>query len=407
MIAVLRRACLAILVLLFAGAPALAADRAPVLLISIDGFRAEYATRGLTPTLAALAADGVTAPDGMRPSFPVNTFPNHYTLVTGLRPDHHGITDNTLYDEARPGVKFSMSARDQVQDRFWWDDGEPVWVTAEQHGLRAFTMYWPGSEAAIHGVHPRQWFVYDEKDPAFARVDRVLGWLDLPADRRPDFMTLYFEAIDTVGHRVSPEGADLNQALGEVDAALARLVAGLKARGLYDRVNLVIVADHGMAGTSPDRIVFLDDLVPIGDVTTVTLGTVSGLIPRTPAAEAALVGRHPHVECWRKAELPKRFHYGTHRRIPPVICLPETGWLLTTRDWAARRPMTGPAGSHGYDPDAVEMRALFVAHGPAFRPGVRLPVFDNVSVYPLIMRLLGLKPRPNDGRAKDTARALR
>jgi predicted AlkP superfamily pyrophosphatase or phosphodiesterase len=406
-ISLARRLGLALVALLLLGAPALAADRAPVLLISIDGFRAEYATRGLTPTLAALAGEGAWAPDGMRPSFPVNTFPNHYSLVTGLRPDHHGITDNTLFDAARPGVKFSMYARDQVQDRFWWDEAEPVWVTAEQHGLRAFTMYWPGSEAPVHGVRPSRWFVYDEKDPAFTRVDRVLGWLDLPAGERPDFMTLYFEAIDTIGHRVSPEGADLNQALGEVDAALARLVAGLKARGLYDRVNLIIVADHGMAETSPDRIVFLDDLVPIGEVTTVTLGTVSGLIPRTPAAEAALVGKHPHVECWRKAQLPARFHYGTHRRIPQVICLPETGWLLSTRERAASRPMTGPAGSHGYDPDAAQMRALFVAHGPAFRPGVRLPVFDNVSVYPLIMRLLGLKPRPNDGRARDTARALR
>lgn len=407
MIAVVRRFCLAALVLLFAGGPALAAERAPVILISIDGFRAEYATRGLTPTLAALAADGAWAPDGMRPSFPVNTFPNHYALVTGLRPDHNGLTDNTMFDDARPGVKFSMYARDQVQDRFWWDGGEPVWVTAEQKGLRAFTMYWPGSEAAVHGVRPSQWFVYDEKDPAFSRVDRVLGWLDLPATEQPAFMTLYFEAVDTVGHRVSPGGADLDKALSDVDAALARLVAGLKARGLYDRVNLIIVADHGMAETSPDRIVFLDDLVPIAEVTTITLGTVSGLIPRTPAAEAALVGKHPHVECWRKAQLPKRFHYGTHKRIPPVICLPETGWVLSSREWSARRPMTGVAGSHGYDPDAPEMRALFVAHGPAFRAGARLPVFDNVSVYPLIMRLLGLKARPNDGRAEDTAPALR
>lgn len=408
MISLIRRAGLAFVALLLFSVPALAADRAPVILVSIDGFRADYALRGLTPTLARLAAEGAWAPGGMRPSFPVNTFPNHYSLVTGLRPDHHGLTDNTLFDDARPGVKFSMYARDQVQDRFWWDGGEPVWVTAERKGLRAFTMYWPGSEAAIHGVRPSQWFVYDEADPAFARVDRVLGWLDLPADQRPDFMTLYFEAIDTTGHRVGPDGADLNAALGEVDTALARLVAGLEARGLYDGVNLIVVADHGMAGTSPDRRVYLDDLVPIAEVTTVTMGAVSGLIPLTPAAEAALVDQqHPHVQCRRKAELPKRFHYGTHNRVPPVICLAETGWLLTTRDWAARRPMTGPAGSHGYDPEAIEMRALFVAHGPGFRAGARLPAFDNVSVYPMIMRLLGLKARPNDGRAEDTASALR
>lgn len=407
MIIFVRRIVLAVTALVLLTAPALAAERAPLILVSIDGFRAEYAARGLTPTLATIAADGAWAPDGMRPSFPVNTFPNHYTLVTGLRPDHHGLTDNTLWDDARPGVKFSMGARDQVQDAFWWDGGEPVWVTAENAGLKSFIMFWPGSEAAIHGVRPSRWSIYDEALPAFERVDRLLGWLDLPAAERPAFMTLYFEAIDTTGHHDSPDGEAIDMALRNVDAALARLVAGLKARGLYDQVNLVVVADHGMAATAPDRVVFVDDIAPAGEVTTVTLGTVSGLIARTPAAEAALVGKHPHVECWRKGELPARFHYGTHKRIPPIICLPETGWVFTSREWYARRPLTGPAGSHGYDPDDPAMRALFVARGPAIRPGARLAVFDNVSVYPLLMTLLGLAPRPNDGDPAATAPALR
>ena len=169
----------------------------------------------------------------------------------------------------------------------------------------------------------------------------------------------------------------------------------------------MVVADHGMASVARERRVFLDDLVPGGGVRPVTLGSVAGLVPETPAAEAALLGKHPHVECWRKHDLPKRFHYGSHPRIPPVICLAETGWALSTRESWTRAAAARRAGAHGFDPDDVQMRALFVAHGPAFRPGVTLPVFDNVSVYPLLMRLLGLKPRPNDGRAKDTAAALR
>lgn len=402
-----RRLFLALFAVLCLAGPALAAERAPVILISIDGFRADYATRGLTPTLAALAAEGAWAGEGMRPSFPVNTFPNHYTLITGLRPDHHGLTDNTLYDAARPGVKFSMGAREQVQDRFWWDGGEPVWVTAEKAGVKSFIMFWPGSEAAIQGVRPSRWSVYDEALPAFDRVDRLLGWLDLPAAERPGFMTLYFEDIDTTGHHEGPDSESLNQALGRVDAALARLVAGLKARGLYGKVNLIVVSDHGMAPTAPDRVIFLDDLAPMDAVTVVTIGTISGFVAKTPEAEAALLGRHAHLDCWRKADLPARFHYGTHPRIPPIVCLPETGWVLTTREWAAKRPMTKPGGSHGYAPDDPMMRALFVAHGPDIRPGVLLPVFDNVSVYPLIMRLLGLTPRPNDGDPAATAPALR
>jgi predicted AlkP superfamily pyrophosphatase or phosphodiesterase len=407
MTSLVRRLCLALSALFLIAAPVRAAERAPVILISIDGFRADYALRGLTPTLAALAAEGAWAREGMRPSFPVNTFPNHYTLVTGLRPDQHGITDNTLFDEARPGVKFNMYARDQVEDRFWWDGGEPVWVTAERAGVKTATMFWPGSEAPVRGVRPTTWFPYQESLPAFDRVDRLLGWLDLPKADQPRFLTLYFEAVDTIGHRMGPDSPELNAALVETDAALARLVAGLRARGLYDRVNLIVVADHGMAPVARERSVFLDDLVPGGGVRSITLGSVAGLIAETPAAEAAIVGKHDHVECWRKADLPARFRYGTHPRIPPIICLSETGWALTTRESFARSAGTKRAGAHGFDPEAVEMRALFIAHGPAFRPGVTLPVFDNVSVYPLLMRLLGLTPQPNDGALKDTGPALK
>lgn len=406
MTAFVRRLVLAVTALVLLAGPALAVEPPPLILVSIDGFRADYALRGPTPTLTRMAAEGAWAPDGMRPSFPANTFPNHYTLVTGLRPDHHGITDNTLFDPARPGVKFSMGARDEVQDGFWWDGGEPVWVTAERAGLRTATMFWPGSEAAIHGVRPTIWSVYDETVPAFERVDRLLAWLDLPAAERPRFMTLYFEAIDTQGHRTGPDSPELDLALAQVDAALARLVAGLQARGLYDRVNLVVVADHGMAATSPDRVVFLDDLTPPETMTIVTAGWTTTLVPLTPAAEAALVGKHPHLECWRKGEMPARFHYGTHPRIPPVVCLSETGWVVTTRARYAERPMTRGGGSHGADPDDPAMRALFIARGPSIRAGARLPVFDNVSVYPLLMRLLGLTPRPNDGEPAATAGAL-
>ena len=402
-----RRLFLALFAVLALAAPALAAERAPVILISIDGFRADYATRGLSPTLATLAADGAWAPEGMRPSFPSNTFPNHYTLVTGLRPDHHGITDNTLFDAARPGVKFSMGARDQVSDGFWWDGGEPIWVTAEKAGVKTATMFWPGSEAAVRGVRPSIWFPYDETFSAFDRVDRLLGWLDLPVAEQPRFMTLYFEAVDTQGHRTGPDSPELNQAIGGVDAALARLVAGLKARGLYGQVNIVIVADHGMAETSPERVVFLDDITPLETFTVITAGWTTSLIPRTPAAETALVGKHPHFECWRKGEMPARLHYGTHPRIPPIICLSETGWVVSTRARYAERPMTRIGGSHGADPEDPAMRALFVAHGPDIRPGVKLPVFDNVSVYPLVMKLMGLTPRPNDGDPAATAPALR
>lgn len=397
---------LAVLVFGLVARPAVAETApAPVLLVSIDGFRPDYLDRGLTPTLNALAAEGVRAV-AMRPSFPVNTFPNHYTLVTGLRPDRHGITDNNLFDDARPGVKFSMGAREQVQDRFWWDAGVPIWVSAEVAGLRTAPMFWPGSEAAVRGVRPWRWMPYAEEQTNDQRIAQILAWLDLPPAERPVFLTLYFETIDTTGHHAGPDSEALNAALAGVDGAMAGLVEGLKARGLYDRINIIVVSDHGMAATSPDRQIALDELFGADSFRWVTLGSMAGLVPADAGAERRIVGEHPNVTCWRKGELPARFAYGTHPRIPPVICVARTGWTLTTRERLVARPPK-PGGAHSYDPDEPLMQATFLARGPAFRAGVVLPRFDNVSVYPLLAKLLGVEPAQNDGRLTDTAPALK
>jgi predicted AlkP superfamily pyrophosphatase or phosphodiesterase len=381
-----------------------AAEPTPVILVSLDGFRPEYLTRGLTPTLGGLAAGGVRA-RGLRPSFPVNTFPNHYAIVTGLTPDHNGIVDNTMFDPARPGVKFSMGARDQVEDRFWWDDGEPIWVTAERQGVKAATMFWPGSEAPVRGLRPSRWAVFDKTVPPFDRVDRLLGWLDLPAAERPALLTLYFETVDKAGHDFGPRSPQVDQALHDVDAMLARLVAGLEARGLTDRVNVIVVSDHGMAATAPTRWIYLDDLFGADRFRVVTQGSTAGLEPVDAAAEARIVGAHDHFDCWRKGEIPARLGYGTHARVPPVICLAKSGWTLTTRE-GSKKWEPRPGGAHAYDPDDIDMQAIFIARGPAFRQGVVLPRFRNVSVYPLLARLLGVEPAPNDGDLADTAPGL-
>ena len=372
------------------------------LLISIDGFRADYLQRGQTPVIAGLAAEGVRA-NGMRPSFPSLTFPNHYTLVTGLRPDRSGIVDNNMEDPARPGVTFSMGNIEVSHDPFWWDQAEPLWVTAERAGFRTATMFWPGSDLAIRGVRPSDWKMYDKHFIADARVDQLLAWLDRPLAERARFATLYFDEVDTAGHSDGPESAGVNAALSRTDAAISRLIEGLKARGLYETSNLVIVADHGMAATSADRVLYLDDLVPLRSVRAVGLGAIAAINPQ-PGHEAevakALLAPRPHLTCWRKQDIPARFHYGRNARVAAFVCLAQTGWVLGARG----RPVN--KGSHGFDPDNPTMAALFVAHGPAFRKGVVLPAFDNVDVYPLLAALVGVKPRPNDGRLADLAPAL-
>ena len=389
-----------ILVLLLAAASP-AAARTLTVLVSIDGFRADYLDRGVTPVLSRLAADGARA--AMRPSFPSKTFPNHYTLVTGLRPDHHGIVENNMEDPAIPGVTFKMSNQAAVVDRRWWDEGEPLWVTAEKAGIRTGTMYWPGSEAPIHGVLPSLWLHFDAGRPAAARADQVLTWLDLPADQRPDFVTLYFDDVDTAGHYFGPESAEVNAAAARVDQALGRLTEGLRARGIA--ANIVVVADHGMAPLSPERRLFLEDLVAADAIRILSAGAFATLYPTAGherEAEKALVGRHPHITCWKKGHFPWRYHYGRNARVAPIFCLPETGWTINSR----AKPMAGEKGTHGFDPYAPEMAAVFVASGPAFRHGVRLKTFDNVDVYPLLTRLVGVKAQRNDGRLGPLRSAL-
>ncbi len=369
---------------------AAAAAARPVIMIGIDGFRADYLDRGLTPTLSRLAAEGVTAQGGMKPSWPTVTFPNFYTLATGLHPDNHGLVYNSIRDAGLPGRTFTLRNRTEVMDRVWYDAGEPIWVTAENAGIRTATMFWPGSEAPIRGVRPSYWLPFEQSVPTMARVNILLGWMTLPPQERPRLATLYFDVLDTVGHNKSPDAPEVDAALREVDAAVAALVAGLEARGI--EADLVVVADHGMAALSPDRVAFLDDLVDTAALQFVTAGAVVMVEPapgREGEVETALLGIKPHMECWRKGEVPARLAYGTNPRIPAIVCLVETGWTIGTRDRTDPARITG--GAHGFDNDAPEMRALFIASGPSFVAGATLPNMDSVDVQPLLGRLLGLQ----------------
>ncbi|QJD90022.1 alkaline phosphatase family protein [Duganella dendranthematis] len=391
------RAMKKLLTLLLALAAGVAAAQPahPVILVSLDGFRPDYLERGVTPNLNRLAAGGVRAV-AMRPSFPSITFPNHYTLVTGLRPDHHGIVDNTMIDKAISDKRFTLSNAEAVADHRWWDQGEPVWVTAERNGIRTGTMFWPGSEAAIHGVRPTVAPKFDGKLPAAERVDTLLSWLDRPADQRFGFMTLYFDDVDHAGHEFGPAAPQTTEAVALVDQAIGRLLDGLASRHLD--ANLVIVSDHGMAAVNHERVLPLYQMLPKGSYEDVTNGPYAGINPSSPEQAdklaAALMQPHAHLQCWRKEEIPARLAYGHNARVPAFLCLADPGWSIVFSDKSAAKVK---GGKHGYDNVAPDMAATFIAAGPAFKPGVVLPEFDNVDVYPLLMRLLDVAPLPSDG----------
>lgn len=375
----------------------------PLLLVSIDAYRYDYVKRGLSPTLSMLAASGVRAAS-MQPSFPSLTFPNHYTLVTGLRPDHHGIVNNTMFDP--PLGKFSLGNRKAVSDGRWWDAATPIWETADAHGLRTATMFWPGSEADIHGRHPDYWQPYDGHVTAEQRVDQVLAWLDLPTAQRPRFLTLYFDAVDHAGHEFGPDSPQENTALRETDAAMARLVRGLKQRGLFDKINLIVVSDHGMASVPLQNSVLIDKLIPMDQLQQVSLGIVAGFNPKSDSAAAqahfAAIERklqqpQSHMQCWDKTRIPARFAYGHNPRVPQLVCLADVGWRITTTSFLAHKDGDVSIGDHGYDNANPLMQALFIAHGPAFRVNAKVPAFPNVDVYPLMTHLLGIPAAANDG----------
>ncbi|UAL12270.1 ectonucleotide pyrophosphatase/phosphodiesterase [Caulobacter segnis] len=398
--------------LAFAGGVASAREKAPHLtvLVSLDGFRADYLDRGVTPNLKALADDG--ARGAMRPSFPSLTYPNHYTLVTGKRPDHSGVVGNEMEDAVIGGPRFKMNGPN-ANDPRWWNQAKPFWVSVEQQGKRAAAMFWPGSETEIDGVRPAHWIKYDSAFPYDARVDQILAWLDAAAGPPLAFTTLYFDAVDTEGHHYGPDSPELRAALVEVDRQLGRLVEGLKARGRFEATDIIVVADHGMAPLPAAHRVVLDDLVDMAKVRLVTKGAVTSLSAEPGherTVETAFLSKPlPHMTCWKKAAIPARFHYGRNKRVPAIVCLSETGWYSTTREAKAKPGKWDnvDGGAHGFDPYDPLMRAVFVAHGPSFKPGVTLPLFDNVDVYPLLARITGVKPEKGDGSLKVVGAALR
>jgi predicted AlkP superfamily pyrophosphatase or phosphodiesterase len=401
-------AAVAVALLVVRAAPAPSAANPVVVLISIDGWRWDYTDRAPARTLRALAARGIRVRE-LIPSFPVLTFPNHYTIVTGLYPEHHGIVGNAILDP-RSGERFSMTTP-QKTNPMWWG-GEPLWATAARQGRLTAALFWPGSEGEIHGVRPTYWKPYDTTLSADARIRQAIEWLRLPDDRRPAFMSLYLEDVDHAGHDFGPDSPELTRAAEVVDRSLRALVDGIAAAHLDDRVTVVVVSDHGMTALSDARVIELDRYVDVETVDVTEWEGVLLLAPKPDTAEHVadvyrrLRNADPHLHVFTRDTMPARLHYTSHERIAPIVGIPDDGWSVTTRARRERRKAAGRPplrGTHGYDPSDRSMHALFVAAGPTLKRGLVVPTLANVDVYEFLCRVLGLTPAPNDGDSRATA----
>ncbi len=369
-----------------------------VVLVSMDGFRYDYAQRYHAKNILDLAQAGASA-EALIPSFPSVTFPNHISIVTGKYPGHHGIVANNFYDPAR-NADYSLSKT--ATDGSWYR-AKPIWIAAEEQGIKTGTMFWPTSDAEIAGRRPSQWALYDGKVPDEQRIAKVLEWLRLPLEQRPHLVTLYFSDTDDAGHDYGPESKETEAAVARLDCLIGQLRQGLQSTGLP--VNLILVSDHGM-----QQVKTAVNLSEFADFSSVRVAKAGAFLlvyaPDVTAREniyRALHNRDPRFQVYRTNHMPKRWHYANdlHHSDPRIgdlfVLARQPVELRITAD-----PKPAEMGRHGFDPNTFQtMRGVFYATGPNIRAGARLKPFTNVNIYAFIARILGMSlPGDLDGTGK-------
>ncbi|HSZ19387.1 MAG TPA: ectonucleotide pyrophosphatase/phosphodiesterase [Candidatus Acidoferrum sp.] len=367
-----------------------------VVLVSLDGFRYDYPAKYGAKNLQEMATRGASAPEGMFPMYPSVTFPNHYSIVTGLYPDHHGIVANSFYDPARK-ENYSYTNPKTTGDGSWYG-GTPLWVLAEKQGMRAATFFWPTSDAEIQGKRSSYYVApYDDSFPDEKRIDQVLSWLRLPPEKRPHFIALYYPNTDHAGHAYGPDARETAEAVRHVDDMIGKLSDGIAALGLP--VDLIVVADHGME-TLQGGWLILDKWADLSQFE--TSGPLLYAKSEADAEKAyrALLGGSDKFKVYRRAQVPADLHFNSNAREGDPVVVPTGPYNIVAHDPNSNGgTRTPPRGGHGYDPRQMpSMKAIFFAAGSDIRPGVTVTAFENINVYPLIAAILGLQTGPIDGK---------
>jgi predicted AlkP superfamily pyrophosphatase or phosphodiesterase len=363
-----------------------------LVVLSMDGFRWDYADSFPTPNLHYIMQNGAHA-KSLVPSIPSVTFPNHYTIATGLYPDHHGIVNNIFYD---PDLQITYKYNDghsSSDGKFY--DGEPIWATAQKQNMKTANYFWVGSEAEIRGIRPTYWKKYDATVTYEQRIDTVIHWLKLPESQRPHLIMFYFDNPDHLAHSLGPFGPGVREMVMHLDTLIGIFMDKLKQVPIGKQVNFMVVSDHGMEAVNDKKVVFLDQYIHkawcqniCGHYSFITLDAKQGYSDSILPA----LSKAPHLKAWRKEELPKRFHYETSRRIGEFVLLADSAY---TMNWTGEKiPISG---NHGYDNLNTDMHAIFYTIGPAIKKGYLQASFENVNLYPLMAHILKLSPAKTDG----------
>ena len=359
-----------------------------VLLVSMDGFRSDYLEITDTPNFDKMAKNGVQS-EGLKPVFISKTFPNHYSIATGMYAESHGLIANSFF-ASDLDRHYSIRDRESVENGDFYG-GEPIWVTAERQGVKTASYFWVGTEAAVAGVYPSISKRYDQKVPFDDRIDSVMTWFSLPISHRPRLIMLYFHEPDWTGHEYGPSSAETVDQIQRMDGIMGTIMEKAEKLSIADKLNVLVVSDHGMTELNQEHIIDLSAYTDFSDVTmdgagpTVFLSSDSR--ERLTTVYNDLQQLHNAQVYWKR-DIPKRWHYRDHERIPEVMIVAKEGWTLMPMGHGPKMPR----GDHGYDNELTSMQAIFVADGPAFKSGYSRKVFENIHIYPLLAHILGLEP---------------
>ncbi|MCL6098352.1 MAG: ectonucleotide pyrophosphatase/phosphodiesterase [Bacteroidetes bacterium] len=372
-----------------------AAPKPYVILISFDGFRWDYLNRNITPNLEKVRENGVSA-ISLRPAFPSKTFPNHLSIITGMYPSHHGIIANNFYDPFKKQF-YRMQDTNAVRNERWYL-GEAFWETAERQGITTASYFWPGSELTDIYRRPTYREFFDYSRPEEIRLQGVIDWLKLPAEKRPHFITLYFQNTDTEGHKYGPNSPEVNEAIKKLDSITGLLFKKLDEIKMKDSVNVIFVSDHGMTNISHQKEINIEKIIGQEKATLGDLGPTMMVFPKKENFQEVynlLKQNENHYKVYLRNEVPTYFHYSENPFISPIVLIADLGWSLVTNKKSDRKE----GGNHGYDNNQLDMHGIFLAIGPNFKTNYYTGTLWNIDIYPLLCEIFNIVPRSNiDGK---------